>query len=505
MRTGFVWLGLTLLWSFGAYAQPEKQADPTQTLQEKIQKALDSSAFKKAKVGIYAQNLRTGEVIFSQNPDELLVPASNAKIVSTAAALYHLGPDYRFRTLFAISKDSRKGAKVSGNLYVKGFGDPSLLTKDILGIADEISLLGIKEFTGDIIIDNSFFDNQISPPGFDDKPKVEAPYRAVVSATSLNFNVVSFHVFPGAKVGDAARVVADPQGDYLKIESEATTGKKTKLDVECKDEETHIQCKISGTIDIETDSGTAYRRRALNPSAYFGYTLEAALKSRGVSVKGKVKAGTLPKETKTLYTNTSDDLGTLIRTINKVSNNFMAEMVLKTLGAEYKGAPGTSANGIEATTAFLETIGIPKGSYTLSNGSGLWGESKISASQMVKILDAIYQDSRIAPDFMASLAIAGKDGTLRSRMKGTNAAQSFRGKTGTLDGVTCLSGYLRLHNQDIIAVSFFFNDIGNAKAAKSAQSQISAALADYLIALDPKAAYPELKGGPGDDEDSEEE
>ena len=133
------------------------------------------------------------------------------------------------------------------------------------------------------------------------------------------------------------------------------------------------------------------------------------------------------------------------------------------------------------------------------------GETQFSATQMVKILGAVYQDSRIAPDYLSSLAVASSDGTLRYRMKGSAAAKAFRGKTGTLDGVICLSGYLRLNNQDTIAVSFLFNEVSNSKAAKDAQSKVGAALAEYLIALDPKAAFPNSKNstdasGDGDEE-----
>ena len=491
--------------STSAFAQEKAAITPAQTLQEQVQKALDTNLLKKAKIGIYAQNLKTGEVLVSQNADELLVPASNTKLVSTAAALYHLGAEYRFRTLFAIPKDSRKGAKVSGDLFIKGFGDPTLMTKDLFGIADELAMLGLKEITGDLVIDNSFFDAQLSPPGFDDKPKVESSYRAVVSATAVNFNVVSLRVFPGEKSGDAARVVSDPEGAYVKIESEATTSKKSKLEVDCEPEKEILKCTVKGSIDLEKTEGIAYRRRVTNPASYFGATFREALGARGISVKGKVKAGALPKDAETLYINVSDDLGTIIRTINKISNNFMAEMTLKVLGAEVKGAPGTSANGIEATALYLESIGITRGTYKMANGSGLWGETQFSATQMVKILEAAYQDSRIAPDYLSSMAIAAADGTLRYRMKGSAASKAFRGKTGTLDGVTCLSGYLRLNNQETIAVSFLFNDVSNSKAAKTAQSKVGAALAEYLIALDPKAAFPGTKYSSEGDEDGDDE
>ena len=234
MQKPLLLIALFCLSTSAAFAQEKPATTPAQTLQERVLKALDTNVLKKTKIGIYAQNLKTGEVLVSQNADELLVPASNTKLVSTAAALYHLGPDYRFRTLFAIPKDSRKGSKVSGDLIIKGFGDPTMMTKDLFGVADELAILGITEITGDLVIDNSFFDEQLSPPGFDDKPKVESSYRAVVSATAVNFNVVSLRVFPGEKSGDAARVVSDPEGAYLQFESEATTSKKSKLEVDCE-------------------------------------------------------------------------------------------------------------------------------------------------------------------------------------------------------------------------------------------------------------------------------
>jgi D-alanyl-D-alanine carboxypeptidase/D-alanyl-D-alanine-endopeptidase (penicillin-binding protein 4) len=193
----------------------------------------------------------------------------------------------------------------------------------------------------------------------------------------------------------------------------------------------------------------------------------------------------------------------VIRPLNKNSNNFYAEMVLKTLGAEYKGAPGSTQAGIEAVGSYLESIGIAKGSYRMSNGSGLWGETRFSTAQLVKILDAAYRDFKIAPDYVASLAIAGTDGTLRSRMKKGAARGYLKAKTGTLEGASSLSGYVKRRGDDVIAFSILFNEIeGGAGGAKTAQSKIGAAIAAYLQVLANEA--PSLDAGDDPDGDDSE-
>jgi serine-type D-Ala-D-Ala carboxypeptidase/endopeptidase (penicillin-binding protein 4) len=493
-----------LLHPEGAAGQERKPSAPATIFLETLKSTLASPFLKKAKLGLYIQNLRTGEVLSALNAEEPLIPASNTKLVSTAAALYHLGPDYRFRTLLAIPKDSKKGGKIQGDLFLKGFGDPRLSTRDLNVFADQLVLKGITEISGDLVIDDSFFDAKTDPPGYEEKPEVQSTYRAPISATSLNFNAIGVHVFPGEKAGDKARLAADPRGGYLIVEGEvATTAKKTKLSVECEEDKDKLRCKATGSIAL-SHPGSASWRRVPNPPMYLGYTLSGILKEHGISLKGKIKSGKLPEDAQSLYVHTSEELGVLVRYINKSSNNFMAEMVLKTLGAEYKGAPGTSAAGLEAVRDYLADIGLPRGSYKISNASGLWGETRFSASQMVKILDAAAKDSRLAPDFMASLAIAGADGTIRSRMKGTSAERALRAKTGTLDEVICLSGYVRLNNADLVGFSVLLNDVsGYAGPAKELQNEIGVAIADYLIALDPAAAFPTRKldatGAPEED------
>lgn len=462
-------------------AQDKKPEDPKLALKETLDDLLKAPVAKKSKVGIYIQDLKTGEVLYERNAQESMIPASNTKLVSSAAALHHLGPEYRFRTLFAAEKGSQTGGVIKGDLFIKGFGDPSLEMKDLWGLADRVATAGVSEVSGDLVIDGSFFDDQIDPPGFETKPNVQSPYRAPVSAAAVNYNVVGVLVYPGEKAGDPARVVLDPDVGYVVVEGGAKTGKRNSISLDCEDAGDKMRCTLDGQVATGGEGEKIYRR-AMNPSYFFAHAARAALKSRGIPVKGKLKLGPTPKDAEALFTHTSDELGAIIRPLNKNSNNFVAEMVLKTLGAEYKGAPGSTQGGIEAVAAYLETIGIPKGSYKMSNGSGLWGDTRFSPAQLVKVLDAVYRDFKIAPDYVASLAIAGTDGTLRSRMKKGPAQGYLKAKTGTLDGASSLSGYLKRKGDDVIAFSILFNDIEGG-SAKTVQSQIGVALADYLLDL----------------------
>jgi D-alanyl-D-alanine carboxypeptidase/D-alanyl-D-alanine-endopeptidase (penicillin-binding protein 4) len=199
-------------------------------------------------------------------------------------------------------------------------------------------------------------------------------------------------------------------------------------------------------------------RRVGDPTFYYGQTLKMLLNKRGIRVSGRVRRGEAPPTAVLLQSYESPELAEVVRDMNKVSSNFIAEMLVKTLGAELKGSPGTWSKGLEVAQDLLSELGLPRGTYVLRNGSGLNDTNRFTARQMTTLLQAVWKRFPVASEFVASLGIAARDGTMRLRMEGTDAAGRLRAKTGTLERVTALSGYVQSLGGERFVFSVLVND-----------------------------------------------
>ncbi len=426
---------------------PPPPQDPVQRvrwLNQRIDGLLLAPHLSRAKVGVAVTDIESGRLVYARNEALPLNPASNVKLVTTAAALALLGPEYRFKTAIYVDKEHKGGAY--DNLYLRGYGDPTLQVEDLWRISGDIYSHGVRKIDGDILIDDSYFDEQRVGPGFDQKPE-DAAFRAPQGAVSLNFNAVGIQVQPGGSDGAPARVVVEPASPYFVVQSEArtSTSGRTNLVVESAEEtdaagKMHTVLRVRGAIRT-SDPGQEFFKRVAHPDLYTGFTLRELLQRRGVKLTGKVIHGVAPPTARLLTTHYSPPLGVIAREINKRSNNFMAEQVLKTLGAEAGGKPGTWKKGTDAVGRYLESLGIAAGRYQMTNGSGLYDSNRFSAAQITTLLRTAYRDFRYAADFVGSLGVAGADGTVGHRMTGGLAERYVRAKTGTLLGVSCLSGY----------------------------------------------------------------
>lgn len=480
--------------SSSAHAAPgaqDKRAE-REALKTALLEVLQRQPLKVSRVGIHMMSLDDGSVVFSQNADELLNPASNMKLVTAAAALVTLGPEYRFDTEFLVDPEMPADGKVK-TLFVRGKGDPTITTERLYGIVGELSHAGLREVQ-DIVIDDTYFDTDRNPPGYDQETS-DRSYMAPTGAVSLNWNAAGIYLRPGNAAGAKGTVEMEPASDFFVIENSLTTGSSRARRFSVSSEASGDKQKIVVRGQVADERGAvSVWKKIDNPPMYFGYTLKQLLAQRGVKVKGKVKLGVVAPKAKMLYVAQSDTFDIVLKRLNKLSNNFVAEQLVKTMGAETQGAPGTTAKGVEAVEAFLEReVGLPRGTYVMKNGSGLNDTNRFSASQLDRILRYMYERFPLAPEYLSSLGIAGKDGTLKYRFEGSDAVGRLRAKTGTLENVSALSGYVQSAGGEKFIFSMMVNDFpGRTGPVVQGLDALGAAIAATGSSLGPSRAVAAL-------------
>lgn len=507
-------------WSPGAWAgnarrapsvaaiEPAPAAAPAvvfpATLEGQIDAALAEPFLATAQVGVAVVDLASGETLYRRNEELPLNPASNVKLVTTAAALGLLGPAHRYSTRLYHERDGLEGSTVNGDVYLRGGGDPALVTEDLWSLAMDLRARGIHKITGGIVVDASRFDHDELPPGFDQKDELAA-YRAPSGAASVNFNTFELRVRPGLAADAAAFAAISPPVPGLVLVNEAKTiaGQSDRLHVDVDVEKKFTKVTLRGSIGVEAGA-QSYRYPVSDPSRYAGEVFAFVLKQNGIRLgRSKPKTGAVPNDAALLGVHHSEPLSVLIRSVNKHSNNFMAEQILKGLGAA--GAPATFAGSLARVREFLGEIGVPATGLRLGNGSGLYDTNRISAGQFTTMLAAVHHDYRVSADYVASLAIMGVDGTTRTRLENSDARGFVRAKTGTLDGVYCLSGYAGAPNRAPIAFSILFNGLRKADAgsARAIHNRIVELLARHaagqpLVIENPAAPLGGESGGDAD-------
>lgn len=463
-------------------------------LAEELTDILAGPAFKDATVGLAVRRLDDDATLFEHNAGKTLIPASNVKILTTSAALHYLSPDYRFRTEVYGQPDER--GVVTGDLVIKGYGDPWLVPERVWYVATRLYFQGIRAVRGNIVVDDSYFTGPRYANGVEQDDSTSA-YMAQAGALSVAFNSLLVHVLPAPEAGREATVMIDPASRYAKVEGtiETISRGRSSVNVEIEPLRDRSVVKVSGRISTHS-SGRGYWRRVDNPAIYAGEVFKAMMRQVGINVRGRVVAGVAPKEAERLVTLSSPRLVELIDRVNKHSNNFMAAQIARTIGAEVYGAPGSWDKGRRAIESFLaESVGIARGTYELGNASGLHDVNRLSPRQVVKVLRYMYRQPDLRPEFLASMAVAGGSGTLSDRMAESEAAALLRAKTGTLSTASALSGYVTCRSGQTLAFSMLVNDYTvSIQDVWEAQDEIGAVLA--RLDFDSGAGRVSARGAP---------
>lgn len=407
-------------------------------------------------MGVVVQPLSEDRPLYAHEAETQFVPASNVKIVTTAAALHYLGPDFRFRT--EVFGELGPDGVVEGDLYLSGDGDPWLVPERIWYLANRLFYAGVREVRGDLIIDDSFFPGPQFARGRG-RDRSSYAYMAPIGAVSAGFNAISVHVYPGKSPGDAPKVLVEPRSEYGKIINRATTSsrRRTRLYVSVVPAGDRSMIVVSGRVAIH-DAGRSYWRRIDQPALFAGDVLKTAMDQVGLPIHGRVRRGLVPASASKLLHLGSPRLAELVTKVNKHSNNFMADQIAYALGGHLYGAPGTWEKAKRAVQTFLaERVGIAPDEYAIENASGLHDVNRFTPSQIVRVLRYMHRQPNLRPEFVASLAVASASGTLSSRMRDTEAAGLLRAKTGTLSIASALSGYVTSHDGELLAFSILVN------------------------------------------------
>ncbi|MGH7589188.1 MAG: D-alanyl-D-alanine carboxypeptidase/D-alanyl-D-alanine endopeptidase [Gemmatimonadota bacterium] len=450
-------------------------------LSETLSRFLADPSLRHSGSALLVVSLDRGDTLYAREIDRLYTPASNLKLFTAASALHVLGPDFRFETTVAAGGSWARDT-LPGDLYLIGRGDPDLVTDDLAALADSIVAVGVRVVLGRVVPIADRFAGPEWGPGWmwDDGPYWYWPYT---SALTLNDNSVTVRVTPGSAVGAPVSAILDPPTDYVRLTVDARTGPaggEPALEVDRHWTPKANAIDVRGTLPLDAEPVSEIRT-VEDPAAYAARVFTELLAERGVAILDSRpgSASSTPSDPIAIARHLSDSLAVSVRNFLKISDNLTGEQLVKAIGAEVAGPPGDYANGLAAERRFLaDEVGIDTTSMVLADGSGVSRYNLVTARQVVDLLAYMAGREDLAPAFFTALPIAAVDGTLEDRMQGTAAERAARAKTGSLSGVSALSGYVMTAGGEQLAFSLLMEFFpGSAAPRRAVQDSIVAALA----------------------------
>jgi D-alanyl-D-alanine carboxypeptidase/D-alanyl-D-alanine-endopeptidase (penicillin-binding protein 4) len=442
-------------------------------LKTDIDRLLQNPALAHSMTGILVVSLKDGRTLYERDADLMLIPASNQKLLTAAASLHKLGPDFRFSTRLWVTGQLDAQGVLQGDLILEGSGDPTMLLKDIEAMADAVQKAGIRRVDGYLLYDESAFDGirRGWDWAWDDEPYYYSP---CLSAICVERNAVTVFVSPGEKAGDEPGIRLFPPTSYLLVRNEAMTSPAgTPATVYVTREHARNIAIVRGQIPVDARPDSA--RQALSveePPRYAMWLLRESLEKRGITTRYRTALpDRVPQGARLIHTHTSPPLREILPLLNKPSDNLIAECLMRTLGAVIH-RDGSAAAGERVMLDFLKEAGLDLSALNIVDGSGLSRRNQVSARNLVTLLRYMASHPQ-AKVFQDSLPIAGVDGTLRNRMVNTPAQGKVRAKTGSLGRVSTLSGYLTTQTGEELVFAILMNNFnGSAATARAVQDAI---------------------------------
>lgn len=411
------------------------------TLPPAVSRAMAQFGIPAANLSIYVRDANSEDVVIALNADRPRSPASTIKVLTTFAALDMLGPAYTWKTR-AYAHGRLANGVLTGDLVLVGGGDPYMTAERWWSFTQGLREIGLAKVTGDVVIDNSYFAPiNATRADFDDQPY--RTYNVLPDALMVNFQTSRFIITPSAQRAQP-QITVWPMPANLEVRNQVRVGPG-----KCQGSGRSVRFDTPVDPNVIVVSGVvaaacgqyALNRAIMNAPDYAYGTFRTFWTQSGGAIDGGFRLEPLPAESKLIYQFESQPLSEVIRLINKYSNNVMARHLLLTLAAEKSGVPATVDNGRKAIATWLASRDIEIPGFILDNGSGLSREERVTARGLGEVLDVAWH-SPFMPELAASLPLSATDGTLRSRFRAAGMQGRLRLKTGTLDHVTGLAGFV---------------------------------------------------------------
>jgi D-alanyl-D-alanine carboxypeptidase/D-alanyl-D-alanine-endopeptidase (penicillin-binding protein 4) len=509
------------VWTFGAGAPrlsaqsktktkpvccgPKKQSASSKKARAKfaarVEALLGTAPTNKGEWGLLIVDAESGETLYEQNADKYFVPASNMKLFTTALALAKLGPEYRFHTTLETRGTISSEGVLSGDLTLVGRGDPNLSNrkfpyelkeefdglpeKALVELADAVVAKGVKEISGDVIGDDSYFPRERYPNGWEIDDMVWE-YGAAISAIVVDDNTVALTLTPGEQAGNPVQGTVTPATPDFTVQNEVTTSAAdVKPDLTLTREPGANIVVVQGSLPAKS----APRKLVLaieEPALHAAATLKRLLEERGVKVAGVARArhdhAELGGDPAVLAEHVSVPLGDAVKLINKISQNLHTEMLLRTV-ARQNAVWATPDELMKVPADFYAAAGIAPGDVIQADASGLSRHDLVTPRAIVTLLGFAQKQSWFGP-YSTSLPVAGVDGTLEDRMKNTLATGRIHAKTGSVEHVRTLSGFAEAPDGRRVIFSFLSNNQGGKshEAADALTGLCVAMLEEFNVA-----------------------
>lgn len=442
-------------------------------LPRSVRQALHQAGVPLADVAVWVQRLDAPAPSLALHADRPMNPASVMKLVTAFAALERLGPAHTWQTRAGTDATVQDDV-LHGNLYLVGSGDPMLSYERLWKMLRQLRALGIERIAGDIVLDGSALAlPPHDPDAFDGRGL--RPYNAGPWGLLMHYNTLRLTLVPGTQPGEPVRIAADPPLAGLTIDNRIVTAGggcgswHQALEARLASTPAGTRLELGGRLPASCGRRD-WSAAPLAPEAY-GVALVAALWSEvGGRLGGQVRTGQAPAQFSELIVEDSDPLGDVVRNMNKWSSNVIARQLLATLGTAATGAPDMVSGGALVIRTQLEAAGIATDGLVIENGSGLSRIERIRADTLGQLLLAAWQRPWM-PEFVAALPMAGVDGTARKRLNGSPASGHAHIKTGTLDGVRAMAGYVLDRHGRRHAVAMMVNH-AQASATQAAQDAL---------------------------------